>query len=101
MSKALMALLAVELELFTKLSGDKQMTMNKLRKVLGMEAHPTSVFASVLASLGLLQVTKKKKKTVKAYSQILAYLKCLWISQRILHGRYHYHVRQASLQGMR
>jgi hypothetical protein len=88
MSKTLMALFAVELELFTKLSGDKQMTMNKLRKVLGMEAHPTSVFASVLASLGLLQVTKKKKKkTVKAYSQILAYLKCFWISRRILHGR--------------
>jgi len=52
---------AVELELFTKLSGGKQMTLNKLQKILGMEARPTGVFASALASLGLLQVTKKEE----------------------------------------
>ena len=58
-SKALMA--AVELELFTKLSGGKQMTLNELQKALGMEARPTGVFASALASLGSLQVTKTEE----------------------------------------
>jgi SAM-dependent methyltransferase len=57
-SKALMA--AVELELFTKLSGGKQMTLKELQQALEMEARPTDVFASALASLGLLQVTKKE-----------------------------------------
>jgi hypothetical protein len=47
-AKALMAA-AVELELFTKLSGDKQMKLNELQKALGMEARPTGVFASALA----------------------------------------------------
>ena len=55
-SKALMA--AVELEFFTNLSGGKQMKLNELQKALGMEARPTGVFASALASLGLLQITK-------------------------------------------
>ncbi len=40
---------AVELELFTKLSGDKQMKLNELQKALGTEARPTGVFASALA----------------------------------------------------
>ena len=57
-SKALMS--AVELELFTKLSGGKQMTLKELQQALEMEARPTDVFASALASLGLLQVTKKE-----------------------------------------
>jgi predicted O-methyltransferase YrrM len=57
-SKALMA--AVELELFTKLSGGKQMTLKELQQALEMEARPTDIFASALASLGLLQVTKKE-----------------------------------------
>ena len=57
-SKALMA--AVELGLFTKLSGGKQMTLKELQQALEMEARPTDVFASALASLGLLQVTKKE-----------------------------------------
>jgi hypothetical protein len=45
--KALTA--AVELELFTKLSGDKQMKLNELQKALGKEARPTGVFAPALA----------------------------------------------------
>ena len=49
---------AVELELFTKLSGGKQMKLNELQKALGMEVRPTAVFASALSSLGLLQITK-------------------------------------------
>src|SRR5687768_1724280 len=56
-SKTLMT--AVELGLFTKLSGGKQMTLKELQQALEMEARPTDVFASALASLGLLQVTKK------------------------------------------
>jgi hypothetical protein len=51
---------AVQLELFTKLSGGKQVTLDELQKVLGMEARPAGVFASALESLGLLQVTKKE-----------------------------------------
>ncbi|MDQ3968044.1 MAG: hypothetical protein M3275_06575 [Thermoproteota archaeon] len=58
-SKALMA--AVELGLFTKLLGGRQVTLNGLQKGLGMEARPTGVFASSLASLGLLQVTKTEE----------------------------------------
>jgi 3-hydroxy-5-methyl-1-naphthoate 3-O-methyltransferase len=56
-SKALMS--AVELGLFTKLSGGKQMMLKELQQALEMEARPTDVFTSALASLGLLQVTKK------------------------------------------
>jgi hypothetical protein len=58
-SKTLLA--AVELELFTKLSGGKQMTLNELQKVLGIEPRLTVVFISALASYGLLQVGKQKK----------------------------------------
>jgi 3-hydroxy-5-methyl-1-naphthoate 3-O-methyltransferase len=56
-SKALMA--AVELELFTKLSGGKQMTLKELQQTLEMKERPTDVFVSALASLGLLQVIRK------------------------------------------
>jgi hypothetical protein len=41
-SKRLLA--AVELELFTKLSGGEQMALNELQKVLGIEAQLTGVF---------------------------------------------------------
>jgi hypothetical protein len=57
-SKALMA--AVELEIFTKLSGGRQFTLKELQRVLEMDARPTVVFASALASLGLLQITRKE-----------------------------------------
>jgi 3-hydroxy-5-methyl-1-naphthoate 3-O-methyltransferase len=53
---------AVQLELFTKLSGGKQVTLDELQKILGMEARPAGVFASALASLGLLQVMKKEEE---------------------------------------
>jgi hypothetical protein len=36
------------------------MKLNELQKALGMEARPTGVFASALASLGLLQIRKQK-----------------------------------------
>ena len=49
-SKALMA--AVELELFTKLSGGKQMKLNELQKALGMEARPTAYLHQHLHLLG-------------------------------------------------
>jgi predicted O-methyltransferase YrrM len=53
---------AVQVELFTKLSGDKQVTLDELQKILGMEVRPAGVFTSALASLGLLQVTKKEEE---------------------------------------
>ena len=37
------------------------MTLNELQKELGMEARPTGVFVSALASIGLLQVTKTEE----------------------------------------
>jgi hypothetical protein len=37
---------AVELELFTKLPDGKQMVLNELQKLLGMEARLTGVFVS-------------------------------------------------------
>jgi hypothetical protein len=49
---------AVELELFTKLAGGRQVTLNELQKELRIEARPSGVFVSAPASLGLLQVTK-------------------------------------------
>lgn len=52
-SKALMT--AVELDLFTKLAGGKQATVQDLQEMLAMESRPAEVFASALASLGLLQ----------------------------------------------
>jgi hypothetical protein len=54
-------LVAVEIELFTKLSDGKQMALNELQKVLGMETGLTGVFVSALPSHGLLQVGKQKK----------------------------------------
>ncbi|HVX03445.1 MAG TPA: methyltransferase [Nitrososphaera sp.] len=57
-SRALMA--AVELNLFTKLSGGKQVNAQELQEMLGMERRPVEVFATTLASLGLLQ--KKEDK---------------------------------------
>jgi hypothetical protein len=65
-SKALMA--AVELELFTKLSGGKQMTLKELQQALEMKARPTDVFASALASLGLLQITKEKEGSERLFA---------------------------------
>jgi hypothetical protein len=43
---------AVELELFTKLSGGKQMKLNELQKALGMEARPTAYLHQHLHLLG-------------------------------------------------
>jgi len=36
--------------------------LNELQKELGMEARPTGVFVSALASIGLLQVTKTEEE---------------------------------------
>jgi 3-hydroxy-5-methyl-1-naphthoate 3-O-methyltransferase len=54
-SKTLMT--AVELELFTKLSGNRGVNIKELQSVLGMEQRPTEVFATALVSLGLLKLT--------------------------------------------
>lgn len=52
-SKAMMT--AVELDLFTKLAGGRQASVQELQEMLSMESRPVQVFASALASLGLLQ----------------------------------------------
>jgi Dimerisation domain len=84
-SKALMT--AAQLELFTKLSGGKKVTLDGLQKILDIEVRPVGVFASAIASLGLLQVTKEEEESsefVFANSLYLKYLKRFWISRRIL-----------------
>ena len=55
-SKTLMA--AVELEVFSKLSGNRSVTLNELQSLLGLEARPTEALATALVSLGLLQASK-------------------------------------------
>jgi hypothetical protein len=54
-SKTLMT--AVELELFTKLSGNRGVKIKELQGILGMEQRPTEVFATALVSLGLLKLS--------------------------------------------
>jgi 3-hydroxy-5-methyl-1-naphthoate 3-O-methyltransferase len=54
-SKTLMT--AVELELFTKLSGNRGVNIKELQGILGMEQRPTEVFATALVSLGLLKLS--------------------------------------------
>lgn len=53
-SKTLMS--ALELEIFSKLSGYKAVTIKELQKILGLQDRPTEVFATALVSLGLLKV---------------------------------------------
>lgn len=67
-SKTLMS--AVELEVFTKLSGSQSVTMEQLQNsILEMDTRPAEVFVTALISLGLLNVitidgndTKKEKR---------------------------------------
>jgi len=66
-SKALMA--AVELEVFTKISG-KQTTLQQLQDILEMEQRPTDVFATSLASLGLLKVTAENGRRLYSNSAL-------------------------------
>ncbi|OLC87058.1 MAG: hypothetical protein AUJ08_01180 [Thaumarchaeota archaeon 13_1_40CM_3_50_5] len=66
-SKALMA--AVELEVFTKISG-KQVTLQQLQDILEMEQRPTDVFATSLASLGLLKVTTENGRRLYSNSAL-------------------------------
>jgi 3-hydroxy-5-methyl-1-naphthoate 3-O-methyltransferase len=54
-SKTLMT--AVELELFTKVSGNRGVNIKELQGILGMEQRPTEVFATALVSLGLLKLS--------------------------------------------
>src|ERR687887_2311633 len=58
-SKTLMT--AVELEVFTKLSGNTSVDINEFQNMLGMQQRPAEVFATALVSLGLLNVTKSKE----------------------------------------
>jgi 3-hydroxy-5-methyl-1-naphthoate 3-O-methyltransferase len=75
-SKTLMT--AVELEVFTKLSGNKAVTFEQLQNdILEMDKRPAEVFATALVSLGLINVSgaakdkdEMKEKTVYSNSQI-------------------------------
>ena len=58
-SKTLMT--AVELEVFTKLSGNKTVDINEFQNMFGMQQRPAEVFATALVSLGLLNVTENKE----------------------------------------
>jgi len=51
---------AVELEVFTKVSGNKTVTIGQMRDdILQMEQRPTEVFVTALLSLGLLTLIRK------------------------------------------
>lgn len=72
-SKTLMT--AVELEVFTKLSGNKTVTFEQLQNdILDMDKRPAEVFATALVSLGLITVNsggeakKKGEEKKKVYS---------------------------------
>ncbi|MBV9175710.1 MAG: hypothetical protein JO297_01585 [Nitrososphaeraceae archaeon] len=58
-SKTLMT--AVELEVFTKLSGNKSVTFEQLQNdILEMDKRPAEVFATALLSLGLINVSGER-----------------------------------------
>ena len=67
-SKTLMT--AVELEVFSKLSGNKTVDINGFQNMFGMQQRPAEVFATALVSLGLLNVTENKEtdKDARMYS---------------------------------
>lgn len=69
-SKALMA--AVELEVFTKISG-RQVSIRQLQDILQMQERPAEVFATSLASLGLLQVNTTSGARVYSNSPLSAW----------------------------
>jgi hypothetical protein len=62
-SKTLMT--AVELEVFTKLSGNKTIDIKEFQNIFGIQQRPAEVFATALVSLGLLNVNLTKNKDTK------------------------------------
>ena len=48
---------ALELQVFSKLSGNKSVTLNELQKLLGMESRPTEALVTALVSLRLLKLS--------------------------------------------
>jgi hypothetical protein len=68
-SKTLMT--AVELEIFTKLSGNKAVNINEFQNMLDMQKRPAEVFATALVSLGLLNVTIGKEEGGKGETGIV------------------------------
>jgi hypothetical protein len=58
-SKTLMT--AVELEVFTKLSGNKTVNIKEFQNMFGMQQRPAEVFSTALVSLGLLNVNNMTK----------------------------------------
>jgi Dimerisation domain len=73
-SKTLMT--AVEIDLFTKLSNSKAVTMEQLRTdILGMEKRPADVFVTAVVSFGLLDraVTNKEYEEKESAKRLLLY----------------------------
>ena len=62
-SKTLMT--AVELEVFTKLSGNKTVDIKEFQNMVGIRQRPAEVFATALVSLGLLNVNLNNNKDTK------------------------------------
>src|SRR2546426_1737528 len=48
---------ALELQVFSKLSGNKSVTLTELQKLLGMESRPTEALVTALVSLRLLRLS--------------------------------------------
>jgi hypothetical protein len=68
-SKTLMT--AVELEVFTKLSDNNRngtININQLQNMLDMQRRPAEIFATALASLGLLKVTENNATIYANYT---------------------------------
>lgn len=68
-SKTLMA--AVEMDVFTKLDG-RQVTAQEFEQLLGLESRPAQVFASALASVGLLEVKNGKFSNTQVAATFLS-----------------------------
>lgn len=62
-SKALMT--AVEMDLFTKLKNtSRKLSLEELRSLMQLESRPADIFATALASIGLLRVEKRGMYTI-------------------------------------
>jgi Dimerisation domain len=67
-SKTLMS--AVELEVFTKLSGNRHVTFDEIQNyILEMDKRPAEVFVTALVSLGLLEVAKMEDNDTNKQKQ--------------------------------
>ena len=63
-SKTLMT--AVEMDLFTKLKNtSRKLSLEELQSLMQLESRPADIFATALASIGLLKVEERGTDTIK------------------------------------